>query len=442
MGAIYTYNRGKFIFGKNSNEVNQAWQGQDNPTREVRVGDSTIWPSFSVGAVSNTFTFTPSADSLKSQGDFTIVSENGVSKYKVTNKAIDENVPIEIDPAGGSGTIGIMTRESSLWHQLSLVGQITQTNSDSAKINSFTITAPSYVIAEVEQSTSTEENNHYTSSFTLKVNSDDGKSTKLTKEQEHDVNYMPTGNYDILLNWSIKPNNTPNEAYAEFRLNSFYDLLGNQYDIEDNNLLFSVRQKSNILYYVHLAFLDETQGNNYINNGAIETSDSITVDYNAKTTTFYTFVELGISPDGGNTIYWNDNERGSLINDDVQVSALKLSVDNTTALQYSVKVIEHNKTKPNLFKCIINANYENDENSNPNGMSQVYSIEKYFPNLQEGIEICDDLQCSMNNRISVALADSDNGSKATEVFKISRSTATQPISANIIARFDYGNYHI
>lgn len=437
MGAIYTYNRGKFIFGKNSNEVNQAWQGQDNPTREVMVGNSTIWPSFSVGAVSNTFTFTPSVDSTKAKGDFTIVLKDGQSKYRATNKSIDESTYIEIDPAGGSGTIGIMTRESSLWHQLSLVGQIEETNADYAKIDNFTITAPSSVSAEVSKGNGINQNNGYTyTPFTLKVNSDDGKTTKLSRSQEHDVKYMPTGNYDILLNWSIKANNTPSVAYTTFKLNSFYDLLGRNYLIPDTNkLLFKVLQKSNISYYVNIAFLNETQGNNYIlNTGEVETSDSITVDYNAETTTFYTFVELGISTDGGQNIYWNNDKKGSSIPYGISLNnELKLSVDKQTTLNYNVSVIEQEKIKPNLFKCRITSN-ANDELHNTDGMTQKYSImAKQFTNTLGDI---------VGGSGQASFAESANGSTVSEKFKIGRSTTTLPISVNITASFNYGNYHI
>ena len=447
MGAIYSYNRGKFIFGKNSNEVNQAWQGQDSPTREVRVGDSTIWPSFSVGSVSNTFTFTPSADSSKAQGDFTvIIDKNGQSNYQNnTNIKFDESTYIEVDPAGGTGTIGIMTRESSLWHQLSLIGQIDEvkeSTSESAKIDEFTITAPSSVSADVVTGTSTYNDNNkiYTTPFTLKVNAKDDGTTKLTSQQEHDVNYMPTGNYDISLHWSIKANDNPSTTYTTFKINGFYDLLGRDYPIpDDNKILFKVFQKPNILYYYHLAFLNETQANNYINGGALETLDSITVDYNATTTTFYTFIELGISPDGGQNIYWNDKEKGSSI-DDAQVSDLTLNVDQPTALNYKVNVIEHDKTKPNLFKCTITS-YANDESHNTSGMTQNYSItDKQFTNPLKIINISG----GKFNKIEelVSFAESDANSKVSEKFKIARSTSTQSISVNITPSFHYGKYNI
>lgn len=438
MGAIYSYNRGKFIFGKNSNEVNQAWQGQDSPTREVRVGDSTIWPSFSVGSVSNTFTFTPSPDSSKAQGDFTIIiDKNGQSNYQNnTNIKFDESTYIEVDPAGGTGTIGIMTRESSLWHQLSLIGQIDEIkekSDENAKIDDFTITAPSSVSAEVATGNYSYQNSTYTTPFTLKVNSDDGKTTKLTSQQEHDAKYMPTGNYDISLNWSIKANNNPSTTYTTFKLNGFYDLLGRDYPIpDDNKILFKVFQKPNILYYYHLAFLNEAQANNYMNGGALETLDSITVDYNATTTTFYTFIELGISPDGGQNIYWNDAEKGSSI-DDAQISDLTLNVDQPTALNYKVNVIEHNKTKPNLFKCTITS-YANDESHNTSGMTQNYSIiDKKFTDNTLPIVGADG---------QAAFADSNANSEVSEKFKIARSTTTKPISVNITPSFTYGKYNI
>lgn len=445
MGAIYSYNRGKFIFGKNSNEVNQAWQGQDSPTREVRVGDSTIWPSFSVGSVSNTFTFKPSPDSSKAQGDFTvIIDKNGQSKYTDPNRSLDESTYIEVDPAGGTGTIGIMTRESSLWHQLSLIGQIDEVkekSDESAKIDEFTITAPSSVSAEVATGNYSYQNSTYTTPFTLKVNSDDGKTTKLTSQQEHDAKYMPTGNYDISLNWSIKANNNPSTTYTTFKLNSFYDLLGRDYPIPGaKKILFQVFQKPNILYYYHLAFLNEAQANNYMNSGALETSDSITVDYNATTTTFYTFIELGISPDGGQTIYWNDAEKGSSI-DNAQVSDLTLNVDQPTALNYKASVIEHNTTKPNLFKCTITS-YANDESHNTTGMTQNYSIiDKQFT---DNLKSVDRFYGHHANWIlhEGSFAESSANSKVSETFKISRSTSTKPISINITPSFNYGKFHI
>ena len=447
MGAIYTYNRGKFIFGKNSNEVNQAWQGQDSPTREVRVGDSTIWPSFSVGSVSNTFTFTPSADSSKAQGDFTVILKDGQSKYTDPNKSLNENDYIEVDPAGGTGTIGIMTRESSLWHQLSLIGQIEETNPGNAEIDDFAITAPSSVYREVSKGSSIQPNTTYTyTPFTLKVNADtDGQNgliTKLSRQQEHDVNYMPTGNYDISLHWSIKANNNPSTTYTTFKINGFYDLLGRQYKIddEDHKILFKVFQKPNILYYYHLAFLNETQANNYMNGGALETLDSITVDYNATTTTFYTFIELGISPDGGQTIYWNNAEKGSSI-DNAQVSDLTLSVDQPTALNYKASVIEHNTTKPNLFKCTITS-YANDESHNTTGMTQNYSIiDKQFTDNLKSVD-----QFYGHHAPWIfhegSFAESSTNSKVSETFKISRSTSTKPISVNITPSFNYGKFHI
>ena len=136
-------------------------------------------------------------------------------------------------------------------------------------------------------------------------------------------------------------------------------------------------QKPNILYYCHANWVD-------VNGNAI-TNDSC--EYNELNVGVYLHIELGISPDGGNTIFWNDSHKNSTKYQAIKnLSASVPDVLTTNAITVEIGGTDRNRFLSNYGVQIANGNsadkilrillypkYVNNEDNNIN-----YEIEKYY----------------------------------------------------------------
>ena len=94
-------------------------------------------------------------------------------------------------------------------------------------------------------------------------------------------------------------------------------------------------QKPNILYYCHANWVDA--------DGNAITNDSC--EYNELNAGVYLHIELGISPDGGNTIFWNDSHKNA-----TRYQAIKnLSASVPDVLTTSAITVEISGTDRNRF---------------------------------------------------------------------------------------------
>ena len=136
-------------------------------------------------------------------------------------------------------------------------------------------------------------------------------------------------------------------------------------------------QKPNILYYCHANWVDA--------DGNAITKDSC--EYNELNVGVYLHIELGISPDGGNTIFWNDSHKNSTRYQAIKnLSASVPDVLTTNAITVEISGTDRNRFLPNygiqiangkspdkILRILLYPKYVNNEDNNTN-----YPIENYY----------------------------------------------------------------
>ena len=136
-------------------------------------------------------------------------------------------------------------------------------------------------------------------------------------------------------------------------------------------------QKPNILYYCHANWVD-------VNGNAI-TNDNC--EYNELNVGVYLHIELGISPDGGNTIFWNDSHKNSTryqaiknlsasVPDVLTTNAITVEISGTDRNRflsnYGIQ-IANGKSPDKILRILLYPKYVNNEDNNTN-----YPIENYY----------------------------------------------------------------
>ena len=142
--------------------------------------------------------------------------------------------------------------------------------------------------------------------------------------------------------------------------------------------LASWYQKPNILYYCHANWVDA--------DGNAITNDSC--EYNELNAGVYLHIELGISPDGGNTIFWNDSHKNSTryqaiknlsasVPDVLTTNAITVEIDGTDKdrflSNYGVQVIDE-KSPDKIIRILLYPKYVNNEDNNGNYSKETYYI--------------------------------------------------------------------
>lgn len=390
---------GRFISRKktSSDEVHQMRyksNGDDGYGYELKYNKKRIWPSFNVNCLENTLSFHwDTKDGLGGiQGNKPIPDNSSSDKIH------------EFDPNGGNGYVNLIDRETSLWHrpelQILVIGPNDGNDIKIGSIDSIKLPGNIDSAGTIEASTDFSDNDIdkvkklYAEEF-KDVSTDNIIINKYRiKPNQPDEFYDGNGNYtddykytpcyksteDFWTHFTINPNNSTNNRYGMIIISKIYTKIGetiNLLELGNSVKLASWYQKPNILYYCHANWVD-VDGNAITNDNC---------EYNELNAGVYLHIELGISPDGGNTIFWNDSHKNSAKYQAIKnLSASVPDVLTTNAITVEISGTDRNRFLSNYGVQIANGNsadkilrillypkYVNNEDNNTN-----YEIEKYY----------------------------------------------------------------
>lgn len=385
---------GRFISKKktSSDEVHQM-RSSGSYGYELKYDKKRIWPSFDVNCLENTLSFHwDTKDGLGGiQGNKPIPDNSSSDKIH------------EFDPNGGNGYINLIDRETSLWHRPELqILVIGPNDGNDIKIGSIdSIKLPGNVdsAGTIKASTDLSDNdidkvkNLYKEEFNVSadnivINKYRIKPNQPDEFYDHNGNYTDDYKYtpcyksteDFWTHFTVNPNNSTNNRYGMIIISKIYTKIGETINLLENNesvKLASWFQKPNILYYCHANWVD-------VDGNAI-TNDSC--EYNELNVGVYLHIELGISPDGGNTIFWNDSHKNSTkyqaiknlsasVPDVLTTNAITVEISGTDRNRflsnYGVQ-IANGKSPDKILRILLYPKYVNNEDNNTN-----YPIENYY----------------------------------------------------------------
>lgn len=390
---------GRFISRKktSSDEVHQMRyksNGDNGYGYELKYNKKRIWPSFNVNCLENTLSFHwDTTDGLGGiQGNKPIPDNSSSDKIH------------EFDPNGGNGYVNLIDRETSLWHrpelQILVIGPNDGNDIQIGSIESIKLPGNVDSAGIIKVSTDFSDNDIdkvkklYAKEFE-NVSTDNIVINKYRiKPNQPDEFYDGNGNYtddykytpcyksteDFWTHFKVNPNNSTNNRYGMIIISKIYTKIGetiNLLELGNSVKLASWRQKPNILYYCHANWVD-------VNGNAI-TNDNC--EYNELNVGVYLHIELGISPDGGNTIFWNDSHKDSTkyqaiknlsasVPDVLTTNAITVEIDGTDKNRflsnYGVQIANGNSADK-ILRILLYPKYVNNEDNNTN-----YGIEKYY----------------------------------------------------------------
>lgn len=368
---------------------------------ELKYNRNRIWPSFNVNCLENTLSFHwDTKDGLGGiQGNKPIPDNSSSDKIH------------EFDPNGGNGYMNLIDRETSLWHRPELqILVIGPNDANDIKIGSIdSIKLPGNVdsagtieastdfsnddIDKVKKLYEKEFKNYKVSTDNIVINKYRVKPNQPDEfyeydEKDHKVKYTDDYKYtpcyksneDFWTHFTVNPNNSTNNRYGMIIISKIYTKIGetiNLLELGNSIKLASWWQKPNILYYCHANWVD-------VNGNAI-TNDNC--EYNELNVGVYLHIELGISPDGGNTIFWNDSHKNSTryqaiknlsasVPDVLTTNAITVEISGTDRNRflsnYGVQ-IANGKSADKIIRILLYPKYINNEDNNTN-----YPIEKYY----------------------------------------------------------------
>lgn len=395
---------GRFISKKktSSDEVHQMRyksNGDDGYGYELKYNKKRIWPSFNVNCLENTLSFHwDTTDGLGGiQGNKPIPDNSSSDKIH------------EFDPNGGNGYVNLIDRETSLWHRPELqilvigpndgndiqIGSIESIklpgNIDSAGTIEASTDFSNDDIAKVKKLYEKEFENVSTDNIVINkykikpIQPDefyDSDGNFINDGSTNDYKYTPCykSNEDFWTHFKINPNNSTNNRYGMIIISKIYTKIGetiNLLELGNSVKLASWSQKPNILYYCHANWVD-------VNGNAI-TNDNC--EYNELNVGVYLHIELGISPDGGNTIFWNDSHKDSTkyqaiknlsasVPDVLTTNAITVEIGGTDKNRflsnYGVQIANGNSADK-ILRILLYPKYVNNEDNNTN-----YGMEKYY----------------------------------------------------------------
>lgn len=397
---------GRFISRKktSSDEVHQMRyksNGDNGYGYELKYNRNRIWPSFNVNCLENTLSFHwDTKDGL-----------GGIQGNKPIPDNSSSNKIHEFDPNGGNGYMNLIDRETSLWHrpelQILVIGPNDANDIKIGSIDSIKLPGNADSAGTIEASTDfsnddidkvkklykKEFKNYKVSTDNIVINKYRVKPNQpdefyVYDEKTHDVKYTDDYKYtpcyksteDFWTHFTVNPNNSTNNRYGMIIISKIYTKIGetiNLLKLGNSIKLASWWQKPNILYYCHANWVD-------VNGNAI-TNDNC--EYNELNVGVYLHIELGISPDGGNTIFWNDSHKNSTryqaiknlsasVPDVLTTNAITVEISGTDRNRflsnYGVQ-IANGKSADKIIRILLYPKYINNEDNNTN-----YPIEKYY----------------------------------------------------------------
>ena len=386
---------GRFISRKktSSDEVHQM-RSSGSYGYELKYDKKRIWPSFNVNCIENTLSFHwDTKDGLGGiQGNKPIPDNSSSDKI------------YEFDPNGGNGYVNLIDRETSLWHrpelQILVIGPNDGNDIEIGSIDSIKLPGNVDSAGTIEESTdfSNDDVNKvkelYAEEFNVStddivINKYRVKPNQPDEFYDHDGNYTDDYKYtpcykiteDFWTHFTVNSNNSTNNRYGMIIISKIYTKLGetvNLLELGKFVKLASWFQKPNILYYCHANWVD-ADGNAITNDNC---------EYNELNVGVYLHIELGISPDGGNTIFWNDSHKNSTryqaiknlsasVPDVLTTNAITVEIDGTDKdrflSNYGVQVID-GKSPDKILRILLYPKYMNNEDNNGNYSKETYYI--------------------------------------------------------------------
>ena len=386
---------GRFISRKktSSDEVHQM-RSSGSYGYELKYDKKRIWPSFNVNCIENTLSFHwDTKDGL-----------GGIQGNKPIPDNSSSNKIHEFDPNGGNGYMNLIDRETSLWHrpelQILVIGPNDGNDIEIGSIDSIKLPGNVDSAGTIEESTdfSNDDVNKvkelYAEEFNVSVddiviNKYRVKPNQPDEFYDHDGNYTDDYKYtpcyksteDFWTHFTVNPNNSTSNRYGMIIISKIYTRIGetvNLLELGKFVKLASWYQKPNILYYCHANWVDA--------DGNAITNDSC--EYNELNAGVYLHIELGISPDGGNTIFWNDSHKNSTryqaiknlsasVPDVLTTNAITVEIDGTDKdrflSNYGVQVIDE-KSPDKIIRILLYPKYVNNEDNNGNYSKETYYI--------------------------------------------------------------------
>ena len=386
---------GRFISRKktSSDEVHQM-RSSGSYGYELKYDKKRIWPSFNVNCIENTLSFHwDTKDGL-----------GGIQGNKPIPDNSSSNKIHEFDPNGGNGYMNLIDRETSLWHrpelQILVIGPNDGNDIEIGSIDSIKLPGNVDSAGTIEESTdfSNDDVNKvkelYTEEFNVSaddivINKYRVKPNQPDEFYDHDGNYTDDYKYtpcyksteDFWTHFTVNPNNSTSNRYGMIIISKIYTKIGetvNLLELGKFVKLASWYQKPNILYYCHANWVDA--------DGNAITNDSC--EYNELNAGVYLHIELGISPDGGNTIFWNDSHKNSTryqaiknlsasVPDVLTTNAITVKIDGTDKdrflSNYGVQVID-GKSPDKILRILLYPKYVNNEDNNGNYSKETYYI--------------------------------------------------------------------
>lgn len=385
---------GRFIYRKktSSDEVHQM-RSNGSYGYELKYDKKRIWPSFNVNCLENTLSFHwDTKDGLGGiQGNKPIPDNSSSDKIH------------EFDPNGGNGYMNLIDRETSLWHrpelQILVIGPNDANNIKIGSIDSIKLPGNVDSAGTIEASTDfsnddidkvkklyeKEFKNYKVSTDNIVINKYKVKPIQpdeVYDSKDNDYKYTPCykSTEDFWTHFTVNPNNSTNNRYGMIIISKIYTKIGetiNLLKLGNSVKLASWWQKPNILYYCHANWVD-ADGNAITNDNC---------EYNELNVGVYLHIELGISPDGGNTIFWNDSHKNSTryqaiknlsasVPDVLTTNAITVEISGTDRNRflsnYGVQ-IANGKSADKIIRILLYPKYINNEDNNTN-----YPIEKYY----------------------------------------------------------------
>lgn len=386
---------GRFISRKktSSDEVHQM-RSSGSYGYELKYDKKRIWPSFNVNCIENTLSFHwDTKDGL-----------GGIQGNKPIPDNSSSNKIHEFDPNGGNGYMNLIDRETSLWHrpelQILVIGPNDGNDIEIGSIDSIKLPGNVDSAGTIEESTdfSNDDVNKvkelYAEEFNVSaddivINKYRVKPNQPDEFYDHDGNYTDDYKYtpcyksteDFWTHFTVNPNNSTNNRYGMIIISKIYTKIGetvNLLELGKFVKLASWYQKPNILYYCHANWVD-ADGNAITNDNC---------EYNELNVGVYLHIELGISPDGGNTIFWNDSHKNSTryqaiknlsasVPDVLTTNAITVEIEGTDSNRflsnYGVQVID-GKSPDKIIRILLYPKYVNNEDNNGNYSKETYYI--------------------------------------------------------------------
>lgn len=458
---------GRFKIGKdNKNEVWKTFlstkKGESKkPGVRMDYGVTHIWPSYRLQYIPNTFIY--KAWSLSNWGHMQDVDQNGYQYLDGTFSS--PGLTLEFDPAGGYGHFKIEAKESSMWHPLAIVVRVEEGNrtTETPKDELFSFDKKEdkwYVYDTVTQKDVVDNDalTKWNKGYTIeKIGTDTLKNGnwvqrfKIKKDlTNHNISTpLGQGIYDYDIWYNIGPNNTISNSISSIYIEGYYDERGDYHKSEESYeiKIGSWKQKPNILYFCNMAWVNKPR----TTSEPPTPIDATAVEYTDTTINLFLYVELGISPNGGHDIYWNQD----VPNNPLLSSRFPSDLASSVVVTISRNDPEFDATgKYTKFKVsnyggnyliVSGSSMSNNEHNNPSSRRiQDYYIDDvmYDPDMKVYWSPNHNPNMTTVPRVyQVTTSDtSDDNHVLHQTFTVKKKTTTKPWNISIKATLNYKKY--